>query len=159
MRAAPLLVPLLTAFILPCQAQSRPLGETADLEIVLVQEGEPGTAVYGAAGDPILSTEDFAALELELSAGRLDANARYNLLLTLTPIGAQRLAQASRAHPGRLLVLRSRGRTFNALRLNGPFSGRRLVWRALLPESILEAWAEHILGEAAGAAAAELPAD
>ena len=142
MRAA-LFLPLLLIASLSARAQSHPLGEAAHLELALVSTTQTGAAANHAAAAPLLTTEDFTAVEVEPSESRAE---RFNLLFTLTPLGAFRLAQASKEHAGRMLVLRSRGRTFNTLQLDGYFAGRQVAWPVQLPQHMAEAWAQHILG-------------
>ena len=146
MRTVFALAVLLAASSLPCEAQRYELGDAADLDILLMDDVQPGAAAYRTEGEAVLTAEDVAAVTVELSEGRSDPQERYNLRLTLTPLGSYRLSQATRLHPGRSLVLRAHGRTFNAMRMDGMFSGRELVWRALLPQEVADAWAQHIMG-------------
>ena len=156
MRAACLLFALFAVSALPAAAQRYEMSPAADLELAL-QSTEPGAMAFHAEKEPVLTAEDFESIEVELSAGA-PGGERYNLLLTLTPIGAHRLSRVWRTEQGRSLVLRSRGRTFNALQIAGPHTGRRLVWRVNLPQPMVQAWAQHILVPPVETAA-ESPAD
>jgi hypothetical protein len=122
------------------------MGEAADLELVLVSATHGGGMANAAEAEPLLTTEDFTAIEVEPSESRAE---HFNLRFTLTPLGAFRLAEASKEHAGRMLVLRSHGRTFNTLQLEGFFTGRQVAWPVQLPQEMTEAWAQHILGRAA----------